>query len=197
MSIHTEEDPTKLQYVELITQVTAFDATKEPLRIISAVDMLGMCNAFLGATRCHISDRLPLSKESRRELGRKVEWNIPTAGIVREEWSVHVQNALQILSRRDRTNQISPLDQWQTWEDLETDIHIAVRCTRLAVEFYRSGDPQHLPLKTELFAVPEAFPKFVSSIISGEVRPVWMWDADAAKTPKCADGFYPRYALLK
>jgi len=194
MSLFTEEDPTEQLYVDLVMQMTAFDATKEPLRFISAVDMLGMCSAFLDATQCHIPDRQPLSKESRRELARKVEWNIPTAGIKREEWSKHVRNALQILNQRDQTNRRSPLDQWGSWEDLETDIHIAVRCTRLTVELYRSGDPKHLPLKTELFAVPEPFPKFVASIISGDVRPVWMWDVDAAKTPGCADGLYPRYA---
>lgn len=198
MSLFTEEDPTKRLYIDSVTEMAAFDVTKEPLRIISAVDMLGMCNAFLDGTRCHTPDRWPLSKESRRELGRKMEWNCPRDWKAREEWLGHVRSALQILSRRDQTTQISQQDQWQTWEELETDIHIAARCTRLAVEFYRSGDPQHLPNSAELFAVPVDFSKFVASIISGDVRPVWtVWHADAASTPKSSDGFYPRYAPLK
>ncbi|EDW0959261.1 hypothetical protein PK23_004024, partial [Salmonella enterica subsp. enterica] len=47
MTLFTEEDPTQRRYVDLITEVTAFEATKEPMKIISASDMLGICDAFL------------------------------------------------------------------------------------------------------------------------------------------------------
>ncbi len=198
MPTYNEEDPTKRPYVYSITEMSAFEITKEPMRIISAVDMLGMCSAFLDATQCHTSGRWPLSKESRRELGRKIEWNCPQDWKAREEWSGHVRNALQILSQRDQTIRISQQDQWQTWEELETDIHISARCSRQTVEFYRAGNPQHLPNSAELFAVPVNFSKFVSSILSGDIRPVWtVWHADAASMPGCCDGIYPRYAPLK
>ena len=100
MTFFTEEDPTQRRYVDLITEVTAFEATKEPMKIISASDMLGICDAFLAETQCHIEDRLPLSIAGRRELGRKIEWNCPHSWKPREEWSTHVRHALQILNRR-------------------------------------------------------------------------------------------------
>ncbi|WP_180349594.1 hypothetical protein [Klebsiella spallanzanii] len=193
MSLFTEEDPTQHRYVDLITEVTAFEATKEPMKIISASDMLGICDAFLGETQCHISDRIPLSVAGRRELGRKIEWNCPHSWKPHEEWSIHVRHVLKILSRRYLDIPVSQQDDWQTWEELSTDIHVSVRCSRQTVEFYRSGNPQHLPLATELFAVPEDFSKFLASIVSGDIYPVWMWHADASKTPRCFDGLYPKY----
>ncbi|EPF6161309.1 hypothetical protein MWS90_003212 [Citrobacter sedlakii] len=176
--------------------MTAFDATKESLKIISASDMLSICDNFLSETQCHISERLPLSKAGRRELARKIEWNCPNAWKPREEWSTHVQHALKILNSRFLEIPISQRDDWQTWEELSTDIHVSARCTRQAVEFYRAGNPQHLPLKADLFAVPEVFSKFLASILSGDIHPVWMWHADAADTPECHDGLYPKYASL-
>ncbi|EHZ1489241.1 hypothetical protein K5J06_000857 [Salmonella enterica] len=196
MALITEEDPTQRRYVDLITEVTAFEATKEPMKIISASDMLGICDASLAETQCRIADRLPLSIAGRRELGRKIELNCPHSWKPREEWSTHVRHALQILNRRYLDIPISPLDDWQTWEELSTDIHVSARCARQTVEFYRSGNPQHLPMQTELFAVPEVFSKFLASILSGDIYPVWMWHADAAKTPRCLDGLYPKYTPL-
>ena len=184
MTLSIKEDPTQNRYVDLITKVSAFEANKEPKKIISASDMLRICDCFLAETQCHIKDRLPLAIADRRELGRKIEWKCPHSWKPRAEWLIHVRHALQISNQRYLDTPISPLDGWQTWEELETDIHVSARCTRQSVEFYRTGDPRHLPMPTDLFAVPENFSKFLGSILSGDIHPGWMWHADAAITPR-------------
>ncbi|HKN04051.1 MAG TPA: hypothetical protein VJY31_08915 [Buttiauxella sp.] len=196
MSRFIDEQPTKRHYIDSLKEISAFEATKEPLRIVSAADMTDACDLFLAGTRCHIPDRLPREKGDRRELGRKVEWNLPKDWKPRAEWKEHVQHALQILNQRTLDNRISELDEWPTWAELETDIHIAVRCSRKTVEFYHRGDLAHLPHKTDLFAVPTDFSKFLGSVIAGDIQPVWMWSVDAARTPKCYDGYSPRYQPL-
>ncbi|MFP1734044.1 hypothetical protein ACLEC1_14710 [Lonsdalea quercina] len=184
-------------YTDNLKFFSSLDAPQGDLKLLSARDMFDACEAFLCVTRSYIDERRPRLISDRSALARLIETSFPRAWKPHEEWKGRVQLALENTRRRFEKSHISALDEWQTWEELETDIHISVQCSRKTVELFSSGDAQFLPMPTSVFLVPARMDLFLCSLISGHITPTWAGTVDAALTPGCCFGIYPKYAPRK
>lgn len=183
-------------YSDNITFLSGFDAPQGAVRLLSAADMIEACDIFLGLSKCHTPDRWPRSMKDRKEIARQLNWKLPAAWKPRSEWRDLVENALTQMRMRYLDEYIPETYEWQTWKELETDLYVSARCTRQTIELYRSGNPKHIQLPTSVFLVPASLNEFLSSIIVGSVYPTWLAEIDAALTPGCCNGIYPKYQQL-
>ncbi|CAI2439857.1 hypothetical protein [Serratia proteamaculans] len=191
-----EQSPTHSFYSENISFLSGFEVSQEPVRLLPAADMIEACDIFLGLSQCHTPERWPRAKEDRREIARQVSWNLPSAWKPRSEWQDWVQKALDQIRQRYLVEYMPDTYEWQSWKEMETDLYVSVRCARQTIELFRSGNPNHLQMPTTVFLVPATLNGFFSSIIAGSVQPAWIAHMDAALTPGCCNGIYPKYQHL-
>ncbi|MGY2799269.1 hypothetical protein ACVWV0_003445 [Ewingella americana] len=183
-------------YESQIEILKGADISAQRFRLASAQEMIIACEELMNQTKCCIADRLPRAKEERNELARLV-----SSGLSREwksyvEWSKSIQHALQNARQQRLRSHITELDEWHTWAEQETDIHISAKCSRETILLFLN-DRLHVPANTSVFAVPADWCDFVGSLISGEIRPAVVACVDATKAPACHDGMYPKYAPYK
>lgn len=188
-----EHSPTLSFYSDNINFLSGFEAPQEPVRLLSATDMMEACDIFLGLTKCHTPERWPRSKEDRVEIARQISWNLPPTWKPQSEWEGLARKALNHIQQRYLEGAMPATYEWQRWKEMETDLYVSVRCTRQTVELYKSGNPKYLPMQTSVFLVPATINGLFSSIIAGKVHPIWMANIDAAMTPGCCNGIYPKY----
>jgi|SRR5471030_217803 len=187
---------THATYDSQIEIIKGFDISAQRFRLASGQEMLIACEALLSQTKCYITDRLPRAKEERNDLARLVSSGLSREWKSYEEWSKAIQLALENVRQQRLRNHITELDEWQTWTELETDIHISVNCSRQTILLFLN-DRLHVPANTSIFAVPADWCHFVGSLIAGEIRPTVVGCVDATKAPACHDGMYPKYAPYK
>lgn len=180
-------------YAETLAFLRGESAPQDAVRLLSASDMYVACDAFLGQTKAHISDRLLPSEYSRNEIARQIEWNSEAKWMPREAWSAAVQLALNGAAQRFDNYHKPALSEWESLDFLLTDIHLSALATRQTVEFFSRGDERFLPMRTDLFQVPAHFGQFLASLLAGKLRPVWIAPIDTADTPGIRDGIYPKY----
>ena len=181
-------------YEENLEFMTGVTAPLRAVRLLSARDMYAACDAFLSQTRNYRPARWLGSKSSRDVLVRLFEWNTGADWPRHAEWKDIVQRALNNVLQQLENSRRHEFDEWDDWESLQSDIHISIQATRKTVEFFCAGDERFLPMKTDLFLVPDHFGKFLCSLVGGTVSPAWISTVDSEMTPGCRNGLHPIYA---
>jgi hypothetical protein len=184
----------KLYYADHINFLSCTDAPQGEVRFLSAHDMYDACDAFLDATTCLIERRWLPSKDHRNNLAQQLKSYIPCDWKPNAKWKGLVQRALQTACLRSPQHRIFEWDEQDTKGELLTNIHLAAHATRKTVELFERGDPEFLPVGTNVFAVSARLNEFLSSVIAGDVSPVWMSTVDSEWTPGCRNGIHPEYS---
>lgn len=180
-------------YREHIRKLSGADVSAQRFRLASGQEMLIACDALLDHTGCHIEDRLPRAIEERNVLARVVSQELSQEWRIYEEWSVMIQLALESVHQQFPHNRRAELDEWRSWPELATDIHIAVKCSRQTIELFLY-DHQHAPENTSIFAVPSHWNDFVGMLISGAIHPTYVSQIESVKMPGCLNGVHPKYS---
>ncbi|EKN5075361.1 TPA: hypothetical protein ACMY33_003679 [Yersinia enterocolitica] len=180
------------RYTDNLKFLVDMDTKPKTFMLAPAHRLIEACEVLVQCAPLRVKERWPLSKDDRRSLARQMECNLPKVPPPREQWKEVIQHALQIVYQQ------IPKPQRFVWEktgylaELETDIHVSVDCTLQTVRFFYN-DRIHLPLNTSVFLVSPDWNEFVSSLIAGDLNPAWVASVDAAKTPECIQGQFPRY----
>lgn len=181
------------RYVDKIRFQTDPDSSQE-VRLVSHTELLILCDIFLALTRCRVDGRWPASKERRRDLGIEIARRLPAKWPDLHEWERKIGGAL--LKIKQKSTPCAPSD-GEPWWGVESDIHIAAKCSRDTIVMFSDENTKHIPMATDTFIVPSAWGEVVGSLLSGTIRPVWVSCVDAADTPGVAVGLYPKYEPLQ
>lgn len=184
----------KKRYIENVTAQSGYDITANRFCLASAQELLIACDVILACTENQITERWPRLKEHRDVLAKFLIPHLPSEWKDYGEWKVLIQNALENVRQQRLMNQRFEFDEWASWEEQETDIHISVQCSRQTIAMFCYDNP-HVLHKTSIFAVPQKWNEFVASLISGEIRPANVDLVDSTKAPACLNGVHPRYVL--
>ncbi|SBL50070.1 Uncharacterised protein [Klebsiella oxytoca] len=195
-----EPNETKQQaqtrYVDGISFLSQPINIDDRYRLAGATDLLLCCDALLKAAPLHLQDRWPHEKKYRIDISHRVARHLPSEWPDREAWSETIQQAVKTEEEYFSRGHRSVLNDWATWAELESDIHVAVHCSRETVLLFYC-DKQHLPENTSVFLVPDDFRNFVSELISGDLTPLWASQVESTDTPGCIHGFLPKYKPLR
>ncbi|WP_258087470.1 hypothetical protein [Xenorhabdus bovienii] len=162
------------------------------VRVLSAPYLYVVCDAFLELTTTHLDDRWIRKIEPREQLARQLTKNVSDEWIHYTEWKRLIQDVLNSAHQRYLCSPISEWADCENWNAVETDIHIAVQCTRRTVLYYDYNQLGDLPARATGFLVPARLNDFFASLLAGTLTPVWATTVDAELTPDCLFDVYPR-----
>ncbi|EHZ6871906.1 hypothetical protein [Providencia rettgeri] len=184
-------------YEDNIKFLSSVSVPPNEVRLLSAGELYEVCGVFQRATRNHIERRWLPSKDCRNALAHHLRTMFPNEWIEHAKWTELIELGLESMIHGRNHPRISESEFWDSLEELETDLHLAIRATYKTILLFQSGDNRHLTVKTDVFVVPSRMNEFLASLVSGDIYPVWVAQVDSGLTPKVENGVYPQYTLRK
>lgn len=182
-----------MSYDRYINILPASSAPKGEVRLLSADEMLDICNIFLGSIQNYFEARWLPTKECRIELGKFVERNFLDKWDSNSKWKELIEHGLESMIHGRDHLRMAEWEHWDTLKQLESDMYLSIQASYKAINLFRLGDPQYLPMATDVFVVPAQWNKFLGTLMSGDIYPAWIARVDSSSVPEIIDDTYPQY----
>ncbi|MEQ4672197.1 hypothetical protein AB7W30_19510 [Providencia manganoxydans] len=183
-----------MSYDRHLNILPADSAPLGEVRLLSAREMLDVCEVFLGSLQNHMPARLLPTKEYRNVLGQRMEWTYADEWIAQYLWKELIENGLQEIIHNRNTLHMAEWEYWDSLKQLESDMYLSIQASYKAIKLFQLGDPQYLPMATNVFVVPIQWNKFLSTLMTGDIYPAWIAKVDSSSIPEIEDGIYPKYS---
>ncbi|OBY36445.1 hypothetical protein PR729_03055 [Providencia rettgeri] len=189
--------PENKRYIDTVNMLSSVGVPPNEVRLLSAGELYEVCGVFQRATRNHIERRWLPSKDCRNALAHHLRTIFPNEWIEHAKWTELIEHGLDSMIHGRNHPRIPESEFWDSLEELESDLHLAIQATRKTILLFQSGDNRHLPMPTDVFVVPSRMNEFLASLVAGEIYPAWVARVDSGMTPGADNGKYPEYAPLR
>ncbi|HGN0867762.1 TPA: hypothetical protein ACKROV_000984 [Providencia alcalifaciens] len=184
-----------MSYDRHINILPAKSVPQGDMRFLSASEMIYVCNIFLDSMQNHFEARWLPTKECRSELSKFVERNFLDEWDASPKWKELIQHGLDCMVHGRNNLRMAEWEHWDSLKQLESDMYLSIQASYKTINLFRLGDPQYLPMATDVFVVPSQWNKFLGSLMAGDIYPAWIAKVDSSSTPEIEDGTYPMYSL--
>ncbi|MEQ4671837.1 hypothetical protein AB7W30_16615 [Providencia manganoxydans] len=163
--------PENKRYIDTVNMLSSVGVPPNEVRLLSAGELYEVCGVFQRATQNCIESRWLPSKDCRNALAHLLLSIFPNEWIERAKWKELIERELKNMGHKEKRYRILESEHWDSLEELQTDLHLAIRATYKTILLFQSGDNRHLPMPTDVFVVPSSMNKFLASLVSGDIYP--------------------------